>query len=913
MRQFIKLFSLIYLIVISQLFSQNLSKVKEFLLNNEYYDVQVVGNYAYIVTSQRFLILDVTNKTAPEIAGYYNTFNNLTGVEVVGDYAYVAGGKSGLLVFSVADKSNPSLIGTLATSDSSLSLKVSGGYAYLADWNGGMKVINISTPSSPTLVSSVLSGYNVVSVDVKDTIAYVSAGDSGLILFNATNKSALQRLGKYTHPSASVFWDVAVKNNYAYIAGNEGGLVTVDVTNPSNPVGVDIDASAGFAFSVSYNGYNLFVSNKVNGFNVYNLFNPANPSFAVNHTSPVEVNAYSAVQSVNHLYVANGNSFQIYDISALPTISLTSNYISSGYVSDILSKGNYLFVATTLRGLHVFDVSNPAAPALVGNYTGGGGINGMASRDSFLYIACSRSFQILNISNPVNPYLRGEYTYAGQFYAPFRVSVPSDSVAYVVGGNLAGVSVLEIKNVESITEKFRYSTGPIPIFSYSDVTSRDTLAFVTNNNFGFRVLRLNPNFTLSELGFHNSGGYAGINLNNYIYIAAGSLGLRIIDISNYTSPFVTSTFNTEGDARGVKVANNYAYVADGIDGLEVLNVQNSYYPMRSASINTPGNATRIDVNSNTIYVADLYSLLIYNFTPSTGMYVHSPNGGETWLHNSSKTIHWTGEGFSGNVNIKLSTNDGTSYDVMIASDITNSGYYSWVVSTAYQSTQCRILIESVSNPLIFDASDANFTIQTDIVIPSITVTYPNGGEEWYRDSTYSILWTSENFSGNVNILLSIDGGTTYSTIIASNVSNTGSYVWKVPVSIPSPGSTLACKVKVESFTNSSLNDVSNSTFAIRPPVGVDDEKFPADFALTQNYPNPFNPSTTISYSVPEMTKVKIEIYDMLGRLIDTPMDEIKSQGNYSLKYYAENLSSGVYFYRMTAGKFVEMKKMNLLK
>lgn len=85
------------------------------------------------------------------------------------------------------------------------------------------------------------------------------------------------------------------------------------------------------------------------------------------------------------------------------------------------------------------------------------------------------------------------------------------------------------------------------------------------------------------------------------------------------------------------------------------------------------------------------------------------------------------------------------------------------------------------------------------------------------------------------------------------------------------------------------------------------------FVLDQNYPNPFNPSTTISYSVPEQTEVQIKVYDLLGEEVTTLVNENKSAGQYSVRWNASSLSSGVYFYRITAGSFVETKQMLLVK
>ena len=89
--------------------------------------------------------------------------------------------------------------------------------------------------------------------------------------------------------------------------------------------------------------------------------------------------------------------------------------------------------------------------------------------------------------------------------------------------------------------------------------------------------------------------------------------------------------------------------------------------------------------------------------------------------------------------------------------------------------------------------------------------------------------------------------------------------------------------------------------------------YPVVFNLSQNYPNPFNPFTTIKYSVPNTSRISLIVYDILGREIQTLVNEEKLPGNYSVQFDGTYLSSGVYFYTLTVGNFVESKKMTLMK
>jgi hypothetical protein len=100
------------------------------------------------------------------------------------------------------------------------------------------------------------------------------------------------------------------------------------------------------------------------------------------------------------------------------------------------------------------------------------------------------------------------------------------------------------------------------------------------------------------------------------------------------------------------------------------------------------------------------------------------------------------------------------------------------------------------------------------------------------------------------------------------------------------------------------------------PTAVDNEKnklLSPNYFLAQNYPNPFNPTTTIEFSIPENGHVSLTIYDVLGSEATLLVNEYKSSGKYTVKFDAAKLTSGIYFYTIRSGKYIETKKMQLLK
>lgn len=103
-----------------------------------------------------------------------------------------------------------------------------------------------------------------------------------------------------------------------------------------------------------------------------------------------------------------------------------------------------------------------------------------------------------------------------------------------------------------------------------------------------------------------------------------------------------------------------------------------------------------------------------------------------------------------------------------------------------------------------------------------------------------------------------------------------------------------------------------------PTIVEDDPDVPKSFALSQNYPNPFNPVTQIQYQLPRDAQVSLSVYDILGRLVRTVVDEYQPAGYYTIEWNGlsdrgEPVASGIYLYRMRAGGYTKVNKMLLMR
>ena len=104
---------------------------------------------------------------------------------------------------------------------------------------------------------------------------------------------------------------------------------------------------------------------------------------------------------------------------------------------------------------------------------------------------------------------------------------------------------------------------------------------------------------------------------------------------------------------------------------------------------------------------------------------------------------------------------------------------------------------------------------------------------------------------------------------------------------------------------------------VTPGVGdnpiLTNNETPTEFALKQNFPNPFNPTTNIQFDLPNDVFVKIKVYDVLGKEVANLVNEYKMAGSYIVSFNGSHLSSGIYFYKIEAGTFTDIKRMVLVK
>ncbi|MFM6873212.1 MAG: cadherin domain-containing protein, partial [Dolichospermum sp.] len=177
---------------------------------------------------------------APTLVGTYDTSGIAMGVQVVGNYAYVADGDSGLQIIDISNPAAPTLKGNYDTSGIALGVQVVGNYAYVAD-NYGLQIIDISNPTTPTLKGNYDTSGNAWGVQVVGNYAYVADNVSGLQIIDISNPTNPTLKGNYD--TSGIAYGVQVVGNYAYVADWTSGLQIIDVSEFTNKAPTNLTLS----------------------------------------------------------------------------------------------------------------------------------------------------------------------------------------------------------------------------------------------------------------------------------------------------------------------------------------------------------------------------------------------------------------------------------------------------------------------------------------------------------------------------------------------------------------------------------------------------------------------------------------------------------------------------------------------
>lgn len=392
--------------------------------------LDVQGNYVFVAQMADWSrsndfggleIIDVSNKAIPVKVGAYDiteTLGGATDVQVVGNYAYLVAWD--LEAVDVSTPTNPVRAGGYPA-PCWTRIHVAGGYAYLSrsHCEPGYKILDVSNPAAPTFAANINIDVRGYDIHVVGDHAYLTDGDAGLRILDVSNP--YQPLPGNSHEPLSV-GEVYVTDGYAY-ADTENGLAILDLSNPIQPRRAgnypggwmsQVVGNRGYVISDGWSG-----DRYTNAFDIVDMSNPTNLVRLGRYDTDLEMNRLQVIGNRVYLTQLSSTStnlfgLEVVDVENPANPTRLSRFMTNAVMLDVLVKGSHAFVADGSNDLRVLDIGDAANPVVVGTYNTNappdveiswpGGSYALAQVGQYVYTAGAEGYLVMDVSDPTAPF-----------------------------------------------------------------------------------------------------------------------------------------------------------------------------------------------------------------------------------------------------------------------------------------------------------------------------------------------------------------------------------------------------------------------------------------------------------------------------------------------------------------------------
>ena len=489
-------------------------------------------------------------------------------VYIDGNYAYIAGGFSGLQIFDVSNPLNPVWVNWVDTPGFASAVYVSVGYAYVADYDADLQIIDIEPPESAYIIKSVDTPGSALGVHVSGGYAYVADYDSGLQIIDIEPPESAYIVKTVDTPGGA--FGVHVSGGYAYVADYDAGLQIIDIEPPGSAYIVKSVDTQGSAFGVHVSGGYAYVTDEYEGLQIIDI-DPPSSAYIV---KSVEILGFvhGVHVSGGYAYVASYQSgLHIIDIEPLESAYIAKSYYTLLLPYDVYVSNGYACVTDQVLGLFLINVNTPESARIVNR---------------------------VDVPMYAHVHVTEGYAYLGIWDEGLGIiDIDPPESAHIVNS----VNMPSETHSVDVEESYKVIGG----YAYLGIWDE-----------GLAITDIDPPESAYIVNIVETAGNAdGVDVvEGYVYMGIWDEGLAIVDIEPPETAYVVKTVDTPGSAAGVQVSGGYAYVTDGYDGgLQIIDIE----PQESAYI-----VNSVDIPGNTIgvHVSDRYAYVVYvvDFMDSDG-------------------------------------------------------------------------------------------------------------------------------------------------------------------------------------------------------------------------------------------------------------------------------------------------------
>ncbi|MGC3960768.1 MAG: immunoglobulin domain-containing protein [Verrucomicrobiota bacterium] len=488
----------------------------------------------------------------------------------------------------------------------SLNTHVVGQIAFVASRLDGLQAIDCRDPLNPVLVGQTATLGLAQDVCIKGRYAFVAAWDAGLEIFDILDPTNLVRVGQCNTPGFA--HAVRLTGHYAHVADREGGYAIIDVRQPTHPVIAGRAITGGFAEGVAVAGSQAYLAASDAGLEVFDTSNPLAPTRVAQLDTPG--NAEAVTVSGTRAYISDYHrGLCIADVTDPQTPTVLGRLETLGDAFHVQVISNRAYIAEGIGKVELADLSDPTSPTHISTSLAGASVRSLQiiGRHAFL-VDRAEGFVVAELlglpaqAPTIVDFASSTTNGVGDELVLSVAAEATPPLGYVWYRN--GIPLAQASNISGVTEPHLHfpslaltNAGNYTVVitnAQGSVTS--AVAQVTVNPLGTPIVR----GSLDTPGFANAAAVFG----NIAYIADGSGGLRLVNLSNLDNLGSLGTYVPTGAVLAVSLQTNLLYLALGTNGVTILDVSQPTQPSFVGAFDTPGAALNLAVTNQRVFVAD---------------------------------------------------------------------------------------------------------------------------------------------------------------------------------------------------------------------------------------------------------------------------------------------------------------------
>lgn len=737
--------------------------------------------------------------------------------------------------------------------------------------NGGTQIVDITsdTLKEVAFIPGPSSGWREMKVYQKYLYVVTEGNGAGLQIIDLDSLKLVKTITTLVNPSGHT---VSIEGKYLYINGaryGNGGIVVMDLTDPVNPVKVgeyqtqyvhDCVIKDDTIYAAAIYGQGIDIIDATNKANMKRVSITNYPYSGTHNTdvSPDKKYVYST-DEINSSPDQNGNILRVWDRTDITNLKLVGSYVArpKTIAHNIHLKGNYGYLAHYSEGLRILDLKYPEIPVEVAHYdTYIGSVNS--------YVGAWGTFPYFNSNKVVISDMSG-----GMHVIKFPGQDGSVKAARAI-----------------LTVKDEISNLPIADVKVYIPGRFDTL--ITDNEGKIKFGLVTDTVTVTLIKSTYSSGY----ITKYAKLVMEFDSLKSLTVNLTPSQSGSLVVNVTNKVSSQPIKNL---------GLKVLGTPVSGKTDSLGKFTVPallGGTSFSVVASQWGFLTETLSVNIIGGTQNNLSFQLTPNGLDNFEVDKGWTVGSPQDSGKTGIWERAKPNAATvgTDTLQPNKNHTQNGTLCFVTGASSSVTDYVEYRTTLTSPTFYPAGMSNPTILYWIFFNSRSTV---------KDDT-------------LFIQVSNDNGATWKT--ANSISGKQPFWKQYRIELNSfVATTSDMRIRFVAFDggNSSVFDaaIDDVEYGDNLQLSVDkqDNVYPTDYVLSQNYPNPFNPLTVIGYQLPVNSFVTLKVYDLLGKEVTTLVNEQQSFGHYTVTFNGAGLSSGVYFYKLQAGNFIETKKLMLAK